>query len=591
MRVSDYIVEYLIKNDIRDIFGYPGGMVTHLMDSLGKRRNEIATHITYHEQGAAFAACGYAQASGKVGVAFATSGPGATNLLTGVCNAYFDSIPTVFITGQVNTNEAKGELRIRQKGFQETDIVSMVSGVTKAAIYIRDAGMVAESLEQAFFLAMSGRKGPVLLDVPMNVFRSEIEPGIAEQKKVQASEEEKETANPYQRGQSGGECRNASREGAFIQCLREALLLAKRPCLLLGNGIRTAGQIEQIRKVILNCRIPVVSSMLAVDMIPEDLGLQGTYYGFIGAYGNRSANFVVAKCDLLICLGTRLDVRQVGGQRERFAPDARIIRVDIDAGELEVRIREDEQQFLMPLEQAIPLLQEVLPQKDSYGEWLAVCQTIKEKIKYIDEKEPNRVVNAISRLTGDDNSIVADVGQNMVWVAQSFHMKHGQRLYMSGGHGAMGYALPAAIGIYYATHRPVVCFSGDGGIQMNIQELQFVAANHLPITVIVLNNQSLGMIRHFQEMYFECNYYYTVSDHGYTVPDFCAIAKAYGIRAERIAGVDEVKRMQFNDWEPKLYEVVFDDRTVVSPKLEFGKPNQDQEPLLDRTLYEYLMKL
>lgn len=591
MKISDYIVEYLIKNGIRDVFGYPGGMVTHFMDSLGRRKGEIATHITYHEQGAAFAACGYAQASGKVGVAFATSGPGATNLMTGICNAYFDSIPTVFITGQVNTNEAKGNLPIRQRGFQETDIVSMASGVTKAAFYIRDAGMVKETLERAFSIAMSGRKGPVLLDVPMDVLRFEIEQESPEQGKAQTPGGEN-TAAPSQADSRGGQdISDACRSGEFVRCLEEALLLAKRPCLLLGNGIRTAGQIEQIRKMTCNCRMPVVSSMLAVDIIPEDIGLQGIYYGFIGAYGNRSANFVAAKCDLLICLGSRLDVRQVGGQRERFAPNARIIRVDIDEGELKVKIREDEQQFLMPLEQAIPLLQKVLLQKDSYGEWLAVCGTIKEKIKYIDEKEPNRVVNAISRLTGDDCSIVADVGQNMVWVAQSFHMKHRQRLYMSGGHGAMGYALPAAIGIYYATHRPVVCFCGDGGFQMNIQELQFVSANRLPITVIVLNNQSLGMIRHFQEMYFECNYYYTVSDHGYTVPDFCAIAKAYGIRAERIAGLDEVKKMQFDERMPQLYEVVFDDRTVVSPKLEFGKPNQDQEPLLDRALYEYLMEL
>lgn len=594
MKVSDYIVEYFIKNDIRDVFGYPGGMVTHFMDSLGKRKGEIAAHITYHEQGAAFAACGYAQASGKVGVAFATSGPGATNLLTGICNAYFDSIPTVFITGQVNTNEAKGDLPVRQRGFQETDIVSMASGVTKAAMYIRDAGMVEEALEQAFSIAVSGRKGPVLLDIPMNVFRAEIEPGSTGRNKAQAPNGEKTEAEPVNlcpEEQDGGEHPDAQSGREFTKCLNEALSLAKRPCLLLGNGIKAAGQIEQVRKMILNCRIPVVSSMLAVDMIPEDIGLEGIYYGFIGAYGNRSANFVVAKCDLLICLGSRLDVRQVGGVRERFAPDAEIIRVDIDAGELALRIREDERQFLMPLEQAVPLLGKALPQGNPYEDWLTVCRTIKAKLKYIDEKEPNRVVNAISRLTGDDCSIVADVGQNMVWVAQSFHMKHMQRMYMSGGHGAMGYALPAAIGIYYATRRPVVCFCGDGGLQMNIQELQFVSANRLPITVIVLNNQSLGMIRHFQEMYFASKYYYTVSDNGYTVPDFCAVAEAYGIRSERIEGMEQVCKMQFDERDPRLYEVVFDDRTVVSPKLEFGKPNQDQEPLLDRALYEYLMEL
>lgn len=590
MKVSDYIVEYLIANGISDVFGYPGGMVTHLMDSLGRRKEEITTHITYHEQGAAFAACGYAQASGKVGVAFATSGPGATNLLTGICNAYFDSIPTVFITGQVNTDEVKGSLRVRQKGFQETDIVSMASGVTKAAIYIREAGMVEEALKEAFALAMSGRKGPVLLDIPMNVFRGEMEPKEHVGAGNQTDSERKE-AVVREKNPDGCVCVDDGRDEAFVQCLEKALLLAKRPCILLGNGIKTAGQVEQLRKVIQTCKIPTVSSMLAVDIIPEDIGLEGTYYGFIGAYGNRSANFVVAKCDLLICLGSRLDVRQVGGHRENFAPKAQIIRVDIDEGELEAKIREDEKQFLMSVERAIPLLQMVLAKGRSYSEWLGVCRKIKEKVKYVDEKEPNKVVNAISRLVQDDCSIVADVGQNMVWVAQSFHMKHRQRLYMSGGHGAMGYALPAAIGIYYATHRPVICFSGDGGFQMNIQELQFVSANRLPITMIVLNNQSLGMIRHFQEMYFEGSYYYTVKDGGYAVPDFCAIARAYGIQAARVVGAEGVKGMQFDNQIPQLYEVVLDDRTVVSPKLEFGKPNQDQEPLLDRELYDYLMRI
>lgn len=590
MKVSDYIVEYLIANGITDVFGYPGGMVTHLMDSLGRRKEEIATHITYHEQGAAFAACGYAQASGKVGVAFATSGPGATNLLTGVCNAYFDSIPTVFITGQVNTNEAKGSLGVRQRGFQETDIVSMASSVTKAAIYIHAADMVEEALKKAFVLAMSGRKGPVLLDIPMNVFRSEMEPKEHVGAGNQTDCEHKE-AVVREVNSDGGVCVDDVRDEAFVQCLEKALLLAERPCILLGNGIKTARQVEQLREVIQICKIPTVSSMLAVDIIPEDIGLEGTYYGFIGAYGNRSANFVVAKCDLLICLGSRLDVRQVGGHRENFAPEAQIIRVDIDEGELEAKIREDEEQFLMSVERAIPLLQRVLAKGWSYGEWLGVCKTIKEKVKYVDEKDPNKVVNAISQLVQDGCSIVADVGQNMVWVAQSFHMKHRQRLYMSGGHGAMGYALPASIGIYYATHRPVICFSGDGGFQMNIQELQFVSANRLPITMIVLNNQSLGMIRHFQEMYFEGSYYYTVKDGGYAVPDFCAIARAYGIQAARVAGTEGVKGMQFDNQIPQLYEIVFEDRTVVSPKLEFGKPNQDQEPLLDRELYEYLMRI
>lgn len=576
MKVSDYIVEYLIKQGITDVFGYPGGMVTHLMDSLGKYEKQIKTHITYHEQGAAFAACGYAQASDKVGIAFATSGPGATNLLTGICNAYFDSVPTVFITGQVNTFESKGDMRIRQKGFQETDIVSMAAPVTKEAIYVSDAADIRKVLERAFTIAAQDRKGPVLLDIPMNVFRAEVD-----QRTLTGCGAETDIADSSTAGEGA----------AYKESLEQAFRQAKRPCLLLGNGIKIDHQIEQIRELVRKCPIPVVSSMLAVDIIPEDSGLEGTYYGFVGAYGNRTANFVAAKSDLLITLGSRLDVRQVGGKRENFAPQAQIIRVDIDEFELENRIRTDEQQFKLPLSEAIPILDQVLCNKSHYEGWLSVCQEIKRRIKYTDEKEPNRFINAISRNVPDGYGVAADVGQNQVWVAQSFRMKKGQRLYMSGGHGAMGYALPAAIGIYYATHRPVICFSGDGGFQMNIQELQFIVRENLPIKMIVVNNMSLGMIRHFQEMYFQSNYYYTIAKEGYTVPDFVRIAKAYGIQAKRIMSLDEIAGMTFDSMQPELFEVLLSDDTVVAPKLEFGKPNQDQEPLLDRGLYQYLMEL
>lgn len=575
MKVSDYIVEYLIQKGITDVFGYPGGMVTHLMNSLEKYRQDISTHIAYHEQGAAFAACGYAQAAHKVGVAFATSGPGATNLITGICNAYFDSIPTVFITGQVNTFEAKGTSSIRQKGFQETDIVSMVAGVTKLAVYVENADDIGNVLNSAFRAADTGRKGPVVLDIPMNVLRAETDASVLPHGEM-ACKEIDDMPEEIQRYRSS---------------LGEALNKAKRPCILLGNGIKTDNRTEQIRKILDKSTIPVVSSMLAVDVIPEDKGLEGVYYGFVGAYGNRTANFVVAKCDVLICLGTRLDVRQVGGKRENFAPQAAILRIDIDENELENRIREDEKQFRISLSAALAVLDEVMSTNPGYADWMAVCREIKRQVKYMDEKEPNRIINAISYQVPDGYSVVADVGQNMVWVAQSFRMKEKQRLYFSGGHGAMGYALPAAIGIYYATRRPVVCFCGDGGFQMNIQELQFIARDQLPIKIVVLNNMSLGMIRHFQEMYFESNYCYTVENSGYTVPDFYRIALAYGIPSVRVSGKDEISCMKWEDEGPCLYEIALQNNTVVSPKLEFGKPNQDQEPLMDRALYEYLMEL
>ena len=557
MKASDYIVEYLLRQNITDVFGYPGGMVTHLMDSLSKF--PIKTHVTYHEQGAAFAACGYAQTTGKVGVAYATSGPGATNLITGICNAYFDSIPTLFITGQVNTFEYKGELGVRQRGFQETDIVSIVSPVTKYAVRITDATKLKWYLDYAFYIAQEGRRGPVLLDIPMDIFRADIDPQSME----------------------GFEVPVYNRDTSFDK-LKEALSKASRPVILAGSGIKTSNAADKFNEVIRKHDIPVVTTMLAVDTAKDS-------YGFIGAYGTRTANFIVAKSDLVISLGARLDVRQTGARRENFAPDAVIVRVEIDAGELSLRVHDDEIQIHADVNDVLDTLLEA-DTRDLTG-WNDVCRKIREELKDIDDRLPNKYVSRISELIPENSVITTDVGQNQVWVAQSFKVKDGQRIFFSGGHGAMGYSLPAAIGCALADGKAVYSFQGDGGIQMNIQELQTIARENLPVKIILFNNSALGMIRHFQEMYFEDNYVQTVPSGGYTVPDFGAIAAAYKIPYKCIGKVEDIDDSLFDAEGPQFVEVRITEPTYVYPKLEYGKPNQDQEPLLDRKRYSYIMEL
>lgn len=567
MKVSDYIVDFLIKKGVSDVFGYPGGMVTHLMDSFEKRKTEIAAHVNYHEQGAAFAACGYAQASGKTGVAYATSGPGATNLITGICHAWFDSVPALFITGQVNTFEAKGKYAVRQRGFQETDIVGMVQGVTKYCTYIDSVEKITEELEKAWRIAQEDRKGPVLLDIPMNIFRSELEvtqePDNSEPERVQ-------------------------NEAEFLEIL-DALKLAKRPCIVAGAGVRAPECRKNFAEAVAKLNIPVVTSMIAVDLLP-DAGANG--YGFIGAYGSRTANFIVAKSDLVLTLGARLDVRQVGGKRENFAPDAKIIRVDIDPGELTYKVREGEMDIQAD---AGGVLQYLAAQwekpADYFAEWLAVCDNIKNSLEGMDDRNANRLVRALSDKIPAECVVTADVGQNQVWVAQSFKARRGQQILFSGGHGAMGYSLPAAIGAHYGAGKTVVSFNGDGGFQMNIQELQFIAREKLPVKVIVFNNYALGMIRHFQEMYFESHFSQTVLGNGYDVPDLQKIAEAYGLDYYRYATEQEIDGKFMQDDRPALVEVVLDEPTYVFPKLEFGKPNQDQEPLIDRKEFDRLMDL
>lgn len=567
MKVSDYIVEFFMEKGITDVFGYPGGMVTHLMESFDKYSESIKAHVNYHEQASSFSACGYAQVTIKPGVAYATSGPGATNLITGICNAYYDSIPTIFLTGQVNTFESKTGLRVRQKGFQETDIISMVNEVTKYSAYVEKPEDIKYMLEKAYDVSLEGRPGPVLLDIPMNIFRADIDPLKLK----------------------GYENKNQEDIQINIEDILLRLSKAKRPCILIGAGVKISGAVEEFKELAEKLKIPVVSSMLAFDVLSHDDEFN---YGFIGAYGNRHSNFIIAMSDLVISLGSRMDIRQVGGRKEGFAVNATLIRVDIDPGELTNKIKDNEIQLIANVKDfIIELSKRILDDISKNSDWINVCNEIKEKLENIDKKEPNNYIEKISENIPDNIVVTTDVGQNQVWVAQSFKTKPNQKILFSGGHGAMGYSLPAAIGAYYGTKLPVISFNGDGGIQMNIQELQFVSREKLPIKIVIMNNNALGMIRHFQEMYFEANYTQTVKGNGYSAPDFELIAKSYGIGYERICNIEDIKAEMFNNNQPAIIEVQLKGNTYVFPKLEYGKPNQDQEPLIDRELYNYLMQL
>lgn len=567
MKVSDYIVSFLADRGVTDAFGYPGGMVTHLMDSFDRQRGRIRAHVCYHEQGAAFAACGYAAASGRPGVAYATSGPGATNLMTGIADAYFDSLPCLFLTGQVNTYESKGTLPVRQKGFQEMDVVTAVRSYTKYAACVTDPAHIRFELEKAWALCLAGQPGPVLLDLPMNVQRQEIDPAALE-----------------------GFPAPSAPPAPDVAFVLEALRSAARPCLLVGAGVKGAGMTETMRALAAALPVPVVTSMLAVDVLPA---AAPRCYGFVGAYGDRTANFVLAKSDLIVSLGSRLDVRQIGGKKENFAPGARLIRFDIDADELHNRIKPDETAVCADLRDVLPRLlaaARTAPLEEK-RDWIAVCEEIRSALAGYDDKAPNRMLAAVSRLIPDGAVITTDVGQNQVWAAQSFAVKPGQTMLFSGGHGAMGFALPAAIGAHYATGRPVVCLTGDGGLQMNLQELQLLRRESLPVKVVLFNNEALGMIRHFQEMYFDSHYVQTAAAGGYTTPSFAKLAAAYALPYARAEGEAGLQAEFFRAPGPAFLEVALQGDTYVFPKLAMGKPNQDQEPPIDRALYDRLMAL
>ena len=580
MKLSDYIVAFLQKKGVRHFFGYQGTMIAHLVDSI--ERNPLTeNHSCYNEQGAAFAACGYAQAKEECACAYATSGPGAVNLLSGVADAYYDSLPVIFFTGQLNTYEYSGIKGLRQQGFQETDIVAMAGSITKYAVQIRKPEDIVKELNKAYHIANTGRKGPVLIDLPMDMQRSEV-------------------ANPVY-DMKFEECHtDPAQAEAAADVILEALEQSVRPVIMLGHGVDSAESQQALLRFARERQIPVITSVLAKSVLSYDHPLN---FGCIGgAYGHRYANMIAnAKSDLILCFGISMCTRQIGTKVHEFAKNARIIRVDIDPYNLKRDIHEEgvnEVKLQAETGAVIRCLSEKGSSvKKEFGDWLEVCREIKENLQAVDdqttERYTNRMIADLSDMLQDTSAIAVDVGQHMVWSYQSFKNREGQKLLFSGGHGAMGYGLPAAIGAYYATGRPVVCICGDGAFQMNIQELEWVKRENLPVKMLIMNNEALGMIRHLQRDYFDCLFAGTTDGCGFASCNFSKVADAYGIPSKRM-WCDEVKETasEFLEKEgPGLLEIMLEHGTYAYPKTCLGEPIHNQQPYAPKEVYEKLMSL
>ncbi len=580
MKLSDYIVAFLQKKGVRHFFGYQGTMIAHLVDSI--ERNPLTeNHSCYNEQGAAFAACGYAQAKEECACAYATSGPGAVNLLSGVADAYYDSLPVIFFTGQLNTYEYSGIEGLRQQGFQETDIVAMAGSITKYAVQIRKPEDIVKELNKAYHIANTGRKGPVLIDLPMDMQRSEVTNPVYDM------EFEECHTDPVQ-------------AEAAADVILEALEQSVRPVIMLGHGVDSTESQQALLRFTRERQIPVITSVLAKSVLSYDHPLN---FGCIGgAYGHRYANMIAnAKSDLILCFGISMCTRQIGTKVHEFAKNARIIRVDIDPYNLKRDIHEDgvnEVKLQAETGAVIRCLSEKGSSvKKEFGDWLEVCREIKENLQAVDDQTPerytNRMIADLSDMLQDTSAIAVDVGQHMVWSYQSFKNREGQKLLFSGGHGAMGYGLPAAIGAYYATGRPVVCICGDGAFQMNIQELEWVKRENLPIKMLIMNNEALGMIRHLQRDYFDCLFAGTTDGCGFASCNFSKVADAYGIPSKRM-WCDEVKETapEFLEKEgPGLLEIMLEHGTYAYPKTCLGEPIHNQQPYAPKEVYEKLMSL
>ena len=614
MKLTDYIVEFLQRKGIHDFFGYQGTMIAHLVDSIEKNPH-TKSHSSYNEQGAAFAACGYAQAGERCACAYATSGPGAANLISGIADAYFDSLPVIFLTGQLNTYEYSGIRGLRQQGFQEIDIVAMAKPVTKYAVQIRDAEDIVRELNKAYHIANSGRKGPVLIDLPMNIQRGDVKKPVYEMNLEElGTEAENWHAGSESAGnenwQAGGKTAGDECEKAAA-AISKALEMAQRPVIMLGHGVSDKAVRDELFTLARKWKIPVITSVLEMSALPWDDPLN---FGCIGgAYGHRYANMIAnVKSDLLICLGISLCTRQIGTKVHEFAKNAKIIRVDIDSYNLQRDIHENgvnELKFCADGAGVVKALTDgavdvAMERKfaDSeacdFGDWLAVCTDIRTSLRQVDdstpERYPNRMLADLSDALETTAAVAVDVGQHMVWSYQSFHNQRDQKLLFSGGHGAMGYALPAAIGAYYATGSPVACICGDGAFQMNIQELEWVKRDKLPVTMVVMNNHALGMIRHLQRDYFQQVYADTSEGSGFSSCDFAEVAKAYGI-SSACMNAEEVKDkgtafLQETD-APKLLEIRMEPGTFAYPKTCLGEPIHNQQPYIPKDIYDRLMNL
>lgn len=575
MKLSDFIVEFLEQNGVTSVFELCGGSIIHVLDSLHKK-NKIRIVSMHHEQAAAVAAEGFARCKGSIGVAMATSGPGATNMITGIASCFFDSIPCVFITGQVNTYEFKFGKPVRQIGFQETDIVSIVKPIVKYAQLVTNPEKIRYYLEKAFYLAQEGRPGPVLLDIPMDVQRADIVPGRLKTFRMPVGEKSHYSINDK------------------IQEFLKALSLSSRPVVLAGGGVRLSGAQEDLRGFVERTGIPVVTSLMGVDAFPRD---NRFFYGMLGTYGNRYANLTVANSDLILALGTRLDTRQTGTNPKTFAMGAKIIHVDIDKNELnnkvkaDVAIKADIKFFLVALNRSLKRFD-----KTRLAEWQSRISGYKRSYpSFLPPKtthiNPNFFISKLSEFLPDNTIICADIGQNQIWTAQSILLKKNMRFLTQGGMGAMGSALPMAVGASFACPgRAIIAVCGDGGFQLNSQELQTVYHHGLPVKIIIINNSCYGMVRQFQKQYFNSVFQSTVI--GYSCPDFSRLALAYKIKALRIttnSGISKACKWLFEDAKPALLEVKIPRYIQVLPKLSVGRPIEDQDPLLPRDEFKALM--
>ncbi len=506
---SDIIIKCLIEQGVDTIFGYPGGAILNVYDSLYNHSDKINHILTSHEQGAAHAADGYARASGKVGVCFATSGPGATNLVTGIATAFLDSVPLVAITANV------GRSLLGKDSFQEIDILGVTMPITKHNFIIKDAQDLAPTIRKAFQIAVEGRPGPVLIDVTKNATAE-----IAEYEPVE----------PEFIDTRGYTYAPEDIEGALSMIRKSS-----KPMIFIGGGTVISGANEELLEFANIVDAPVCDSLMAKGAYDTT---RPRYTGMLGMHGTKASNLGVSRCDLLIAIGTRFSDRVIGNSKH-FAPNAKIIHIDVDAAEINKNIKVD----LGVVGDARKIVKELnsLLEQQNHPQWMKEIRDLKDNfpITYPGGLTGPLVIEKVSEMTNNDAIIVTDVGQHQMWTAQFYKFKFPRQLITSGGLGTMGYGLGAALGAKMAKpEKTVINFAGDGCFRMNLNELATASRYNIPIIEIVLNNEVLGMVRQWQDLFYGQRYSHTILK---DKVDFCKVAEGLGCKAFKVETVEQLE--------------------------------------------------
>ncbi len=509
---AEIVMECLKEQGVDTVFGYPGGTILNVYDALYKHRDEINHILTSHEQGAAHAADGYARATGKVGVCLATSGPGATNLVTGIATAYMDSVPMVAITCNVNLP------LLGKDSFQEVDIAGVTMPITKHGYIVKDVNILADTLRKAFKIAGSGRPGPVLVDITKDVTANlcEYEPGAADSLAKDASQDKQYS-------------------GQDIEKVLELMQKAKKPYIYVGGGAVISEAAKEVTEFAKKLDAPVCDTLMGKGAFD---GHDALYTGMIGMHGTKTSNLGVSECDLLVALGARFSDRVVGNAA-RFASHAKVIQIDIDAAEINKNIR-TEAFVVGDLKEVLTEINRLLPQME-HKDWIGHIQDLKEKYPLNYNKNALScpyVIEELDRVTGGEAIVTTDVGQHQMWAAQYYKYSKPRTFISSGGLGTMGYGLGACIGAKMGKPEKIcVNIAGDGCFRMNMNELATASRYNIPIIQIVINNHVLGMVRQWQTLFYGQRYSQTVLN---DKVDFCLVAQGLGCEAIKVTKKEEV---------------------------------------------------